>query len=150
MDELDSLDRHLLELLQIDSRQTGDQLAERIGLSRAACLRRLQRLRKIGAIEREIAVISPRFQGPVTRVIVLLTLNRDHPQRIDALTQKLRKLPEVERIFYVTGQADIAIIVRCASMEDYANFTEAHLFEPPLEGFESIIVMREYPKDFPE
>lgn len=150
MDELDLFDRRLLELMQINSRQTGEQLSERLGLSRAACLRRVQRLRKIGAIEREVAVVASKFQGPATRVIVLLSLNRDNPKRIDLLVQKLRRLPEVERIFYVSGQADLAIIVRCATMEDYATFTEVHLFEPPLTGFESIIVMREYTKEHAE
>ncbi|MFA3919392.1 Lrp/AsnC family transcriptional regulator [Ruegeria hyattellae] len=147
MEDLDSFDRLLLEQLQIDSRQTGRELSEKIGLSSAACLRRVQRLRKIGAIEREAAIISPRFEGALTRVIVLLSVARDHPQRLDVLKQKLRRLKEVERLFYVTGDADLAIIVKCASMEDYAAFTERYLFEPPLKGFESLVVLREYPKE---
>ncbi|MEM9638535.1 MAG: Lrp/AsnC family transcriptional regulator [Pseudomonadota bacterium] len=147
MEELDSFDRRLLEALQINSRQTGRALSQKVGLSAAACLRRVQRLRKIGAIEREVAVISPRFQPQVTRVIVLLRIERDNPQRIDLLKAKLRRLDEVERIFYVTGDADLALIIRCASMEDYAAFTETHLFEPPLAGFESLVVMREYLKE---
>ncbi|WP_298920784.1 Lrp/AsnC family transcriptional regulator [uncultured Roseobacter sp.] len=147
MQNLDSFDRQLLEQLQIDSRQTGRDLSQKVGLSSAACLRRVQRLRKIGAIEREVAVISPSFQGPATRVIVLLSVARDNPQRIDILKQKLRRLKEVERLYYVTGDADLAVIVRCASMEDYAAFTETHLFDPPLTGFESLVVLREYPKE---
>ncbi|MEM1362078.1 MAG: Lrp/AsnC family transcriptional regulator [Pseudomonadota bacterium] len=150
MDELDAFDHRLLELLVVDSRLTGDDLSEKLGLSRAACLRRVQRLRKIGAIAREVAVVAPKFQGPTTRVIVLLSISRENPQRIDILNQKLRRLPEIERIFYVTGKADLAIIVRCASMEDYATFTETHLFEPPLKGFESIMVLRELTKEFDE
>ncbi|WP_170415435.1 Lrp/AsnC family transcriptional regulator [Ruegeria atlantica] len=147
MEDLDSFDRRLLEQLQLDSRQTGRDLSEKIGLSAAACLRRVQRLRKIGAIEREVAVVSARFQGASTRVIVLLHIARDNPQRIDILKQKLRRLTEVERLFYVTGDADLAIIVNCASMEDYAAFTEKHLFDPPMTGFESLVVLREYPKE---
>ena len=140
-------DRRLLSLLKNDSRQTGQELSGKLGLSPAACLRRVQRLRKIGAIEREVAVISPRFEGAATRVIVLLNMERDNPQRIDRLKQKLRRLKEVERIFHVTGDADLAIIVRCESMEAYAAFTEAHLYDPPMRGFESLIVLREYSKD---
>ncbi len=123
-------------------------MTERIGLSRAACLCRMQGLRGVGPINREVAVISPRFQGPVAPVIVLLTLNRNHPQRIDALTRKLQKLREVERMFYVTGQADIAIIFPCASMGDYATFTETHLIELPFQGFERSLAMWENPKNF--
>lgn len=147
MENLDDFDRRLLDLLQIDSRQTAAELSEQLGLSPAACSRRVLRLRRTGVIEKEVAVVSAKYQGNVTRVIVLLSIARDNPKRIDILKQKLRRLPEVERIFSVTGDADLAIIVRCASMEDYATFTETHLYEPPFTGFDSLVVLREYSKD---
>ncbi|HBV00448.1 Lrp/AsnC family transcriptional regulator, partial [Thalassospira lucentensis] len=43
MAELDKFDHRLLELLQENSRLTGSELADRVGLSSAACLRRVQR-----------------------------------------------------------------------------------------------------------
>ncbi|MEM0946433.1 MAG: Lrp/AsnC family transcriptional regulator [Pseudomonadota bacterium] len=62
MEELDSFDRKILAAMELDARQTGNQLSELVGLSSAACLRRLQRLRGIGAIEREFAVINPSYR----------------------------------------------------------------------------------------
>lgn len=44
--ELDKFDYRLLELLQENSRLTGNELAQKVGLSSAACLRRVQRLRE--------------------------------------------------------------------------------------------------------
>jgi len=142
--DLDDFDRRILALLRRDSRRTGGQLAEAVGLSPAACLRRVQRLRASGAIEREVAVLSPKVEPAATRVLVLLTLSRDNPQRVDQLVRRLRALPEVERILHVTGPSDLAMIVRCASMEAYAAFTEAHLFAPPLTGFDSLVVLRDF------
>ena len=147
MEKLDDFDHRLLDLLQVDSRQTAAELSEKLGLSPAACSRRVLRLRKSGVIEREVAIVAPKYIGVVTRVIVLMCIARDNPQRIDILKQKLCRLPEVERVFYVTGDADLAMIVRCRSMEDYATFTETHLFEPPLTGFESLVVLREYNRE---
>ncbi|WP_068118721.1 Lrp/AsnC family transcriptional regulator [Tropicimonas marinistellae] len=72
MDTLDDFDRKLLELLSIDSRQTGQQLSGKVRLSAAACLRRVQRLRKIGAIEREAAIVSPRAAGPSVTLQAML------------------------------------------------------------------------------
>jgi DNA-binding Lrp family transcriptional regulator len=43
--ELDDFDRRLLDALQADNRRTGEELADIVGLSPAACLRRAQRLR---------------------------------------------------------------------------------------------------------
>ncbi|MEM7743001.1 MAG: Lrp/AsnC family transcriptional regulator [Pseudomonadota bacterium] len=150
MDDLDTFDRRILALLQVNSRRTGEELSTEIGLSPAACLRRLQRLRKIGAIEREIAVISPKFDPQMTRVLVLVTLKRESPKQLDEVRHKLQRLEEVERIFHVTGEADLALIVKCASMEDYAMFTETHLYEAPFKGFESLVVLREDAKLLPD
>jgi len=146
MGDLDDFDRQLLELLQVNSRLTGEQLAQRIGLSPAACLRRVQRLRKIGAIEREVAVVSPNFQEPSVSIVVLLTLARDRPERIDALKKELLSLPQVQELFHVTGEADLVVKVACASMDAYANFTEAHFYAPHIKGFESLVVLRQWNK----
>jgi len=144
LDELDSFDRKILHLLQRNSRQTGADLSESVGLSSAACLRRVQRLRKIGAIEREVAVVSPAFQSNATSIIVFLTVNRLDPNRTQTLTRKLLAFDEVERVFSVTGEEDIVLFVTFPSMEQYTDFADAHFYEPPIEGFERIVVLREF------
>ena len=63
MTELDKFDYRLLELLQENSRLTGSELSTQVGLSSAACLRRVQRLRETGVIERDVAVVSPKAFG---------------------------------------------------------------------------------------
>ena len=55
---LDAIDRRLLNLLQDDSSQTNQTLAERAHLSAPTCLRRVKRLVEAGVIERQIAVVS--------------------------------------------------------------------------------------------
>ena len=44
MQALDKLDRHILRSLQADGRATYDQIAEVVGLSPSAVLRRVKRL----------------------------------------------------------------------------------------------------------
>ncbi|MEM6466709.1 MAG: Lrp/AsnC family transcriptional regulator [Pseudomonadota bacterium] len=144
LDELDQFDRKILERLKHNARQTGEQLSEQIGLSSAACLRRVQRLRKIGAIERDVAVISPEFQENSTSIIVFLTVSRLDPKRKQSLTQKLLAFEEVERMFSVTGEEDIVLFVKVPSMEAFTDFADAHFYDPPIEGYESIVVLREF------
>ena len=48
MEALDKLDRHILRSLQADGRATYDQIAEAVGLSPSAVLRRVKRLEEIG------------------------------------------------------------------------------------------------------
>ncbi len=144
MRDLDDFDRHLLELLRIDSRQTGKQLSEQVGLSPAACLRRVQRLRHDGAIERDVAIVSPDVEGPSVTIIVLLTLSRDSPEQIHALRKRMLERRQIRRVYHVTGEPDFVLTVVCGSMEEYAAFTEAHFYEPYIKRFESLVVLRDY------
>lgn len=147
LDELDTFDRNLLTLLRRNARQTGDQLSEQVGLSPAACLRRVQRLRKIGAIEREVAVISPEFQANSTSIIVFLTVSRIDPNRKHTLTKRLLAFDEVERIFSVTGEDDFVLFMKFPSMTEFTDFADAHFYEPPIEGYESTVVLREFVRE---
>ena len=83
MKDLDRFDRHLLDLLRVDSRRTGEQLSELVGLSPAACLRRVQKLRQIGAIEREVALIAPDYKKQGSTIIMLVRFGRQNPQIMD-------------------------------------------------------------------
>lgn len=147
LDELDSFDRRIVALLQSNARQTGDQLSKQVGLSAPACLRRVQRLRKIGAIEREVAVIAPEFQANSTSIIVFLTVSRLDPKRKQILTNRLLAFEEVERIFSVTGEDDFVLFMKFPSMTDFTDFADAHFYEPPIEGYESTVVLREFVRD---
>jgi len=67
---LDDIDLHILKELQRDSSRTNVELARAVGLSAPACLRRVRRLRQIGAIRGEMAVLDPRLVGPGLTVVV--------------------------------------------------------------------------------
>src|ERR1700756_5436705 len=56
---LDSTDMRLLDALQRDASQTNQRLAADVGISPPTCLRRVQRLREEGLIERHVALLSP-------------------------------------------------------------------------------------------
>ena len=63
MDALDKLDRGILRTLQADGRATYDQIAEGIGLSPSAVLRRVKRLEDAGVIDRYVALVKPERVG---------------------------------------------------------------------------------------
>ncbi len=142
--DLDEFDHRLLHLLSLDARQTGKQLSEKVGLSPAACLRRVQRLRDIGAIEREVAILSPEVSGASVTLLVMLTLVRGRPERTAQLRRSLLKLPQVKKIYHVTGDADLVLTIQCASMEAFATFTEAHFYVDEIKGFDTTVVLRSY------
>ena len=56
---LDLTDRAILEILQHDARIANNELADRVHLTPAPCLRRVKRLEQSGVIERYVALLSP-------------------------------------------------------------------------------------------
>ncbi len=142
--ELDSFDRRLLMALQRDNRQTGEQLAEIAGLSPAACLRRVQRLRDEGVIDRDVSLLTPDAAGRGLTVIVMVALERDGTNRLDVAERfksAMRQAPEVTQCYYVTGPTDFVVIVNIPSMEDYDAFTRKYFFEKHIKRFETIVSM---------
>ena len=97
----------------------------------------------------EIAILAPQIEGRGVTVLTFVEVERSRANRIDALRKLFRKLPEVDHIYHVTGAADFVLVVRCASMEDYASFTEAHLYDAFIKGFQSTVVLRDYSPELP-
>src|SRR3954454_10786298 len=82
---LDRFDLALLNLLQKDAAQTGEQLAAKIALSPSAIARRLRRLRKDGWVARTIALLGDKLTERRVRAMVLVHLSEHADQRGKAL-----------------------------------------------------------------
>ncbi len=139
--ELDDFDRRLLDALQEDNRRTGEELAALVGLSPAACLRRAQRLREEKVIERDVSILAPEALGRRLTMVVLVTLERESPDVIDAFKRSMRQAPEVMQCYYVTGAVDFVLVLTADDMADYEDFTRRHLFERNVRRFETMAVM---------
>ena len=143
MIDLDDFDRRILALLQENSRRTGAELSAEVGLSPAACLRRLQRLRDEGVIAREVALVAPEYRERKVTVFVLLTFERDRPDREDQFSRRMREAPEVFQCCHVTGSADYLLGIEAADLEDYQRFTKLHFYESYVKRFETHVVLKD-------
>lgn len=117
--ELDSLDRHLLQLVQADSSRTAEQLAEIVPLSPSAIQRRLRCLKEEGVILRDVSVVDPAKVGKPTFFIVTLEVERERPELLIGLKRWLAEEPHIQQVFYVTGEADFILVVTAADTETY-------------------------------
>jgi len=129
--DLDRFDRQLLNLVQADSAQTAEQLAEHVGLSPSAIQRRLKRLREQGVIIRDTAVVDPRAIGRPTFFIVSLEIERERPELLSQLREWLTKRVEVQQAFYVTGETDFMIIVTARDTEAFEAMMSRLIEENP-------------------
>ena len=141
--DLDEFDRRLLVALQRDNRQTGEELAAQVGLSPAACLRRTQRLREARVIERDVAIVAAEYTERPLTVITQVTLQRDRPDFLDTFRRRIIAAPEVTQAYYVTGAADLVLVIAVADMERYESFTRREFGDPQVKRFDTMVVMNQ-------
>ena len=142
MIELDPADRTLLALLQTDARTPLDRMADATGLSAATVQRRVKRLREAGVIERESAVLDPASLGWTMTFLVLVEMERERIDVLDAFRRRMRSEPQVQQCYYITGDADFALICLARDMADYEQLTRRLFFDDMnVRRFRTSVVM---------
>jgi len=125
----DHSDRLLLGSLQKDATLNLETLAQACGLSVASVQRRLKKLRKTGVIEREVAILNPDALGQKMTFIVMVELERERLDLLDAFRRCVRNEPQVQQCYYITGEADFTLICTARDMTDFEALTQRLFFE---------------------
>jgi DNA-binding Lrp family transcriptional regulator len=139
---IDKLDRIILEQLQCNARLSLEALADACGLSSASVQRRVKRLREANIIENEVAVLSPNALGQHMTFIVMVELERERIDQLDAFRRIVRKEVQVQQCYYVTGEADFTLICTARDMLDFEALTRRLFFENTnVRRFRTSVVM---------
>jgi DNA-binding Lrp family transcriptional regulator len=129
--DLDRFDRELLNLVQEDSAQTAERLAEQVELSPSAIQRRLRRMRDEGVIVRDCAVVDPAVVGRPNFFVVALQVERERSDLLTRLRKWLAVEAQVQQAFYVTGEADFILVVTAADNVAYEALMSRMMRENP-------------------
>src|SRR5258708_9798904 len=92
---LDDVDIQLLTALQEDADRTNVELARLTGLSPAATLHRVRRLKESGVIRVIRADVDPAAAGFPLQVYVTATLARPDPRANQVVDDMSRSLPQI-------------------------------------------------------
>lgn len=142
--ELDETDRRLLDLLQADARRSLDALAAEVGLSAPAVQRRVKRMRDSKVILREVVEIDPEAVGLGMTFIVIVELERERADQVDAFRRKAMNEPLVQQCYYVTGEGDFVLVVLARDMNHFEAMTRRLFFEDAnVRRFRTSVVMGE-------
>ena len=128
---IDPLDGRLLQLLQQDSRQSNQQLAESVGMSPSACWRRVAALETSGVIARSTALVDREKAGFAMSAILHVSLDRHDEQVVSQFVLRVQRRPEVLECFATTGDADFHLKVVVADMAAYNRFLDEFMFRIP-------------------
>lgn len=117
---LDKFDRQILRILQTEGRISNQDLAERIGLSPAPCLRRVRQLEEGGYITGYRAKVDPKRLGLSLMALIHISMDQHTPERFAHFEAEVGAIPEVLECLLITGQdADYQLKVVVADMDAY-------------------------------
>jgi DNA-binding Lrp family transcriptional regulator len=126
--QLDAIDRQLLALLQRDASLSNQALAEQVHTSPPTCLRRVKRLRDLGLIERQIAILNPEKMaatlGHGLTAIVEITLDRQDAQSLEQFETRAVQESSVQQCYRVSPGPDFVLVVHAAHMPAYQELTQ--------------------------
>jgi Lrp/AsnC family leucine-responsive transcriptional regulator len=141
--DLDQIDRKILNQLQQNCRLTNADLADLVGSSAPSCLRRARRLRKLGYIDREIALVNLNKAGSSLTAISEVRLNNHDRRARDEAIRLIRDIPEVTICYNVTGERDLVFIAVLSDMADFeAKITEPLSATPVIKSINSYFAIK--------
>ena len=115
LDDLDAIDRRLLEILQKDGRTSNADLARAVRMAPSAVFERVRRLERDGVIRGYGAQLDPRA---IDRSLLAFVLVRsdEHPGEIST-GESLAAESEVLEVHHVAGQDSYLVKVRVKDPE---------------------------------
>lgn len=108
---LDDVDVQLLTELQADADRTNVELARLVGLSPAATLNRVRRLKESGIIRVISARLDAAAAGFPLQMYVTVTLSRHDPRSARVFEDQVRALPQIIAADNVAGEVDYVLTV---------------------------------------
>jgi Lrp/AsnC family transcriptional regulator len=116
---MDKLDRKILELLQKDGTLNATEIAERVGLSKVPCWRRIQRMRETGVIRQTVALLDAEALNVGTTVFVMMKTANHSAAWFDRFQKAVREIPEITEIYRMSGDVDYLMRIVVPGIEAY-------------------------------
>ncbi|WP_282129305.1 Lrp/AsnC family transcriptional regulator [Roseobacter litoralis] len=147
MSDLDQRTEHILRELTANGRISNIELADRVGLSPSACLRRVQDLERAGLIKGYRAVLDRTSLGRGFVAYIGVGLREHSKASQEAFERAIARAPEVRECHNTTGTIEYLLRVECADLPEYKSFhTDTLGAIPQVSSITSYVVMGS-PKD---
>ncbi len=129
--------------MQRDATLSLDALAERVGLSRNACWRRLRSLETEGIIARRVALVDPQKVDLGLIAIMLIRTSRHEPDWLDRFARATRDMPEIQSAYRMSGDLDYLIRARVANVAAYDALYRRLIAKVEMSDVSTSFVMEE-------
>jgi DNA-binding Lrp family transcriptional regulator len=142
MFELDRLNKRILRELTKDGRVSNTELADRVGLSASACLRRVQDLERSGIIKSYRAVLNPVALGIGFTAYIAVGLSDHSKSSQEAFQEAISLSPEVRECHNITGSFEYILRIETENLATYKVFhTDVLGILPQVNSITTYVVM---------
>jgi Lrp/AsnC family transcriptional regulator len=140
---LDSVDAHILRLIQEDAALSVAEIAEQVGLSSSPCWRRIKRMEEAGVITGRVTLLDREKLGLGFEVYATLKLSLPTKDNLETFEAAVRGWPEVVQCATVTGGEDYVLRIITRDMHAFDDFLRGNILSLGLvSNVQSRIVMR--------
>ncbi|MCZ6589370.1 MAG: Lrp/AsnC family transcriptional regulator [Alphaproteobacteria bacterium] len=131
LNDLDTTDRRILEVLQSDARIANVDLALQVNLSPSPCLRRVRRLEEDGYVRGYVSLLDPAAIGLPVSVFVQVSLEKQVVDALDEFERRIVSHSEVMECYLMTGDSDYLLRVVAPDIAAFQRFLLDHLTRIP-------------------
>lgn len=140
---LDNYDVKILGLLQTDSKISQRELSEAVNLSPSAVNRRIAALESAGVIASTVCIVDPTSVGHLITILVEVKLESERLDLLDEVKTRFAACPQVQQVYYVTGEYDFVLVMVVKDMTEYEQLTRDLFFSSGnVKGFRTYVAMQ--------
>lgn len=134
---VDKTDEKIIEFLRSDSRESFVDIGKKLKLSESAVRRRVKNLVDSGIIKKFTVEIG---DSNTTSAIVLISV--ESSMDTSKVSSRLTKLEGVKTVYEITGQYDIAVIIRAPNITEINSSIDSLRKIPGVSDTNTVIILR--------
>ena len=120
--KFDAIDKKIIELLQIDAKQTNKELSGKLNLSVTAVYERIKKLEKEGIIKKYVALVNKEKIGKAFVAFCHIKLVQHSQDYVVKFEKDVAKIEEVLECYHISGDYDYILKVHVEDMEAFREF----------------------------
>ncbi|MDE2446317.1 MAG: Lrp/AsnC family transcriptional regulator [Alphaproteobacteria bacterium] len=141
--ELDKIDKIILNELQRQAIAPIAELAAKVGLSPSSCHRRVKLLEQAGIITGYTATLDGKQLGLANEFFVEVSLSAQTEETFEKFERAIQRVPEILECHLMSGQFDYLLRVAASDATDYERIHRTRLSRlPGVQRIQSSLALR--------
>lgn len=144
MQNIDAIDKEILDYLQQDAKMNIKELADELKMTKTPVYERIKRLEKDGYISGYVALLNKKKLKLPLIIFCEVSLTSQQLEVIEAFGNAIKEVPEIVECYLLGGVFDYLIKIVMPDLDSYYTFASRHLASlPNVSKIQSLFVLNE-------